>query len=57
MLSTQESNENKISEILTFDLNKNLEDLTNSKRFEIMPFDQIIIKKESKLLCSTICED
>ena len=45
MLSTQESNENKISEILTFDLNKNLEDLTNSKRFEIMPFDQIIIRK------------
>ena len=45
MLSTQESNENKISEILTFDLNKNLEDLTISKRFEIMPFDQIIIRK------------
>ena len=45
MLSTEESNENKISEILTFDLNKNLNDLTDTKGFEIMPFDQIIIRK------------
>ena len=45
MLSAEVSNENKISEILTFDLNKNLNDLTNTKGFEIMPFDQIIIRK------------
>ena len=45
MLSDEESNENKISEILIFDLNKNLNDLTDSMGFEIMPFDQIIIRK------------
>ena len=45
ILSAEESNENKISEILTFDLNKNLNDLTDSMGFEIMPFDQIIIRK------------
>ena len=45
MLSIEESNENKISEILTLDLSMDLNDLTNGKSFEIKPFDQIIIRK------------
>ena len=45
MLSNEESNENKISEILIFDLNKNLDDLVDSESYEIKPFDQIIIRK------------
>ena len=40
-LSSNESNENNISEILTFDLNKNLDESTIS----IKPFDQIIVRK------------
>ena len=45
MLSNEESKENKISEILIFDLNKNLDDLVDSESYEIKPFDQIIIRK------------
>jgi protein involved in polysaccharide export with SLBB domain len=40
-LSSNESNENNISEILTFDLNKNL----NNSSIIIEPFDQIIVRK------------
>ena len=40
-LSSNESNENNISEILTFDLNKNL----NNNSIIIEPFDQIIVRK------------
>jgi protein involved in polysaccharide export with SLBB domain len=40
-LSSNESNENNISEILTFDLNKNL----NNNSIIIKPFDQIIVRK------------
>ena len=45
MLSSDELNENKISEILTIDLSKNLDDLSSSESFEIEPFDQIIVRK------------
>ena len=45
MLSSIESNENKISDILTIDLNKNIDNLSDSKSFEIKPFDQIIVRK------------
>ena len=44
-LSSIESNENKISDILTIDLNKNIDNLSDSKSFEIKPFDQIIVRK------------
>ena len=40
-LSSNELNENNISEILTFDLNKNL----NNNSIIIEPFDQIIVRK------------
>ena len=40
-ITSDKSNENNISEILTFDLNKNLDDSTIS----IKPFDQIIVRK------------
>ena len=40
-LSSNELNENNISEILTFDLNKNL----NNSSIIIEPFDQIIVRK------------
>ncbi|MFL2665784.1 MAG: SLBB domain-containing protein, partial [Flavobacteriaceae bacterium] len=42
--SNQDSNDDKISEILTFDLNKDLKGLSNNT-FKINPFDQIIIRK------------
>ena len=45
MLSSIESNENKISDILTIDLSKNINNLSDSKSFEIKPFDQIIVRK------------
>ena len=45
MLSSDELNENKISEILTIDLSKNLDNLSRSESFEIEPFDQIIVRK------------
>ena len=45
MLPSDELNENKISEILTIDLSKNLDNLSSSESFEIEPFDQIIVRK------------
>ncbi len=45
MLPSDELNENKISEILTIDLSKNLDNLSRSESFEIEPFDQIIVRK------------
>ena len=45
MLPSDELNENKISEILTIDLSKNLNNLSSSESFEIEPFDQIIVRK------------
>lgn len=44
-ISNQVSNDDKISEILTVDLNKDLDGLSNSNIFKINPFDQIIIRK------------
>jgi len=44
-ISDQVSNDDKISEILTVDLNKDLDGLSNSNIFKINPFDQIIIRK------------
>ena len=43
-ISNQDSNDDKISEILTFDLNKDLKGLSNNT-FKVNPFDQIIIRK------------
>ena len=43
-ISNQDSNDDKISEILTFDMNKDLKGLSNNT-FKINPFDQIIIRK------------
>jgi len=40
-ISSDKSNENNMSEILTFDLNQNLDD----KIISIKPFDQIIVRK------------
>ncbi|MDC0210628.1 SLBB domain-containing protein [Flavobacteriaceae bacterium] len=45
MLSSVESNENKISDILTIDLSKNINNLSDSKSFDLKPFDQIIVRK------------